>query len=209
VSDTALGIIRVALAEDHAVVRSGLCLLLSEEPDMEVVADTGTVAGACRIVAETPPDVLVLDLNLADGSSLEAIPELSARVPVVVLTMQESPAFARQALASGAKAYILKEAADEELKHAVRAVAAGEDYVSPALGARVSARPADRRPEELTPRELEVLRLIGLGHTNTEIAVALNLSTRTVESHRAHVQQKLRAGSRAELVRAALDRHLI
>ena len=125
--------------------------------------------------------------------------------------MQNDPAFARQALRAGAVGYVLKEAADEELVQAVRLAAEGRTYLNPELGARVAAAPAERtgRPDDLTEREVEVLGLIALGHTNSEIADRLYLSVRTVESHRAHIQQKLRRSSRAELVRYALAHGLV
>jgi two-component system response regulator NreC len=156
--------------------------------------------------------VLVLDLNMPGGSSLEAIPAIREESPgtqIVVLTMQQDPAFARQALAAGALGYVLKEAADEELVQAVRNAAAAEHYLTPRLGARIAAEPPSGPPDDLSEREAEVLRLIALGHTNTEIAEQLYLSVRTVETHRAHIQQKLRLSSRAELVRYALDRGLL
>ena len=125
--------------------------------------------------------------------------------------MQDDPAFARQALRSGALGFVLKEAADEELLGAIRLAAAGDTYLNPRLGARLAAEPAEPAgpPDDLTERELEVLRLIALGHTNTEMAQQLFLSTRTVETHRAHIQQKLRRTSRAELVRYALEHRLV
>jgi two-component system response regulator NreC len=146
------------------------------------------------------------------GSSLEAIPEVKRTSPeteVVVLTMQADPAFARQALAAGARAYVLKEAADSELVEAVRRAAARDTYLNPQLGARLAAEPAAGPPDDLSERELEVLRLIALGHTNAEIAQQLYLSVRTVETHRAHIQQKLRRSSRSELVRYAFERGLV
>jgi two-component system response regulator NreC len=121
--------------------------------------------------------------------------------------MQEDPAFAREALRAGALGYVLKEAADEELLQAVRLAAAGGTYLNPRLGARLAAEPPRPAglPDDLTEREVEVLRLIALGHTNAEIASQLYLSVRTVESHRAHIQQKLRRTSRSELVHYALE----
>jgi two-component system response regulator NreC len=206
--------IRIVLADDHAVVRSGLRLVLEGEPDLEVVAEASDVDGAVRYVRGHHPDVLVLDLNMPGGSSLEAIPRLRESLPgtqIVVLTMQQEPAFAREALASGALGYVLKEAADEELVAAVRAAADGRTYLNPELGARLAAAPAQPSgpPDDLTEREAEILRLIALGHTNVEIGEQLYLSVRTVESHRAHIQQKLRRSSRAELVRYALDHGLL
>jgi len=204
--------IRIVLADDHAVVRSGLKLVLDNEPAFEVVAEASDVESARRYVRGHHPAVLVLDLNMPGGSSLEAIPtirEESPQTQIVVLTMQAEPAFARQALSTGALAYVLKEAADDELVEAVRRAAAGETYLNPTLGARVAKEPPPGPPDDLSPREVDVLRLIALGHTNAEIAEQLFLSVRTVETHRSHVQQKLRLSGRAELVAYALDRGLI
>jgi two-component system response regulator NreC len=206
--------IRIVLADDHAVVRRGLQLLLDSEDDFEVVASIGDVEATIRTTRGHKPDVLVLDLNMPGGSSLDAIPEILAASPqtaIAVLTMQDEPAFARQALGAGAMAYVLKEAADDELVTAVRRAAAGETYLNPQLGARMAAEPAapSGPPDDLSVREVEVLRMIALGHTNAEIAEQLYLSIRTVESHRAHIQQKLRRSSRADLVRYALDHGLV
>jgi two-component system response regulator NreC len=204
--------IRIVLADDHAVVRHGLRLLLDSEPDFEVVAEAGDVEAARRYVRGHHPAVLVLDLNMPGESSLEAIPTLRAESPdtqIVVLTMQAEPAFARHALGAGAIGYVLKEAADGELVEAVRRAAAGESYLNPRLGARVASEPPPGPPDHLSEREVGVLRLIALGHTNAEIGEQLYLSVRTVESHRAHIQQKLRLSTRAELVRYALDHKLV
>jgi two-component system response regulator NreC len=204
----------VVIADDHAVVRSGLRMLLDAEPGLEVVAEAGDVPDAMRMVRAHRPRVVVLDLNMPGGSSLDAIPELRASTPetaIVVLTMQDDPAYARQALQNGALGFVLKEAADEELLEAVRLAAKGDTYLNPRLGARLAAQPPEPAgpPDDLSERELEVLRLIALGHTNSEIAGQLYLSIRTVETHRAHIQQKLRRTTRAELVRYALDHKLI
>jgi two-component system response regulator NreC len=198
----------VVIADDHTVVRQGLRLLIDNEPGMQVIAEAGTVPDAERMARAHRPTVLVLDLNMPGGSSLEAIPRLREHVAVVVLTMQDDPAFARQALQAGALGFVLKEAADEELLEAIRLAAAGDTYLNPRLGAKIAAAPpADDDP--LSPRERDVLQLIALGHTNTEIAEQLFLSTRTVETHRAHIQRKLDLNTRAELVRYALDRGLL
>ena len=156
----------------------------------------------------------MLDLNMPGGSGLEAIPrvrESSPDVAIVVLTMQDDPAFARQALQAGALGFVLKEAAEEELLQAIRSAAAGDTYLNPRLGAKIAAQPPAPAgpPDDLTEREVEVLRMVALGHTNAEIAEQLYLSARTVETHRAHVQQKLRVNTRAELVRYALDHGLL
>jgi two-component system response regulator NreC len=206
------GAVRIVLADDHLVVRAGLRLLLDSEPGLEVVAEAGDIEAARRYVRGHHPDVLVLDLNMPGGSSLGAIPAIRAESPdtqIVVLTMQQEPAFAREALGGGALGYVLKEAADEELVEAVRRAAAGESYLNPRLGARIASEPLPGPPDDLSGREVDVLRLIALGHTNAEIAQQLYLSVRTVETHRSHIQQKLRLSTRAELVGYALDRGLI
>jgi two-component system, NarL family, response regulator NreC len=207
--------ITVVLADDHAVVRAGLHLLLERTGDIEVVSEAGTAEDAVRTVLGHKPAVLVLDLNMpGELTSLDAIPKVAEASPgtrVVVLTMQEDPEFARRALRAGAAGYVLKEAADAELVEAIRRAAAGETYLTPSLGAALAAAPPAPAgpPDDLSEREVEVLRLIALGHTNAEIAGQLYLSVRTVESHRAHIQQKLRLSTRAELVRYALDRGLL
>ena len=207
--------ITIVLADDHAVVRSGLRLLLDQAGGLRVVSEAGDAESALRTVLGHQRRVLVLDLNMPGSlTSLQAIPKVAEASPatrVVVLTMQEDPEFARQALRAGAAGYVLKEAADSELVEAVRRAAAGETYLNPRLGAALAAAPPQPAgpPNDLSVREVEVLRLIALGHTNAEIAAQLYLSVRTVESHRAHIQQKLRLSSRAELVRYALERGLL
>jgi len=213
-ASSAAATVRIVLADDHATVRRGLQLLLDNEDGFEVVACIGDVDAAIRTTRGYKPDVLVLDLNMPGGSSLEAIPailEASPGTSIVILTMQNEPAFARQALSAGALAYVLKEAADDELVTAVRRAAAGETYLNPQLGARMAAEPAQPPgpPDDLSEREVEVLRMIALGHTNAEMAEKLYLSIRTVESHRSHIQQKLRRSSRADLVRYALEHGLV
>lgn len=202
----------IVLADDHVVVRSALRVLLDAEPGFEVVAEAGTADEAVRYVRGHKPAVLILDLNMPGRPSLEAIPDIreaSPKTEIVVLTMQNEPAFARQALQVGVCGYVLKEAADDELVQAVRSAAAGETYLQPALGARLAAAEPESAADELSEREREVLRLIALGHTNAEIAEQLYISIRTVESHRAHIQQKLHLSKRAELVRYALERGLV
>jgi two-component system response regulator NreC len=199
------------IADDHTVVRQGLRMLIDNEEGLQVIAEAGTVPDAERLTRAHRPTVLVLDLNMPGGSSLEAIPRLRDETAVVVLTMQDDPAFARQALQAGALGFVLKEAADEELLEAIRLAAAGDTYLNPRLGAKIAAAPPEPAgpPDDLTQREVEVLRLIALGHTNVEIGEQLFLSVRTVETHRAHIQQKLRRSTRAELVRYALEHKLV
>ena len=206
--------ITIALADDHKVVRSGLRVLLESDGRFVVLDEAGDVEGTLEMVRACHPRVLVLDLNMGGASSLDSIPQLRTDSPdtrIVVLTMQEDPAFARAALRAGAVGYVLKEAADTELMDAVMLAAEGRTYLNPELGARLAAEPSesDTRPDNLSPRELEMLQLIALGHTNTEIAASLLLSVRTVESHRAHIQQKVGLTTRAELVGYARERGLL
>ena len=204
--------IRVVIADDHAVVRRGLREVLEADGGFDIVAEAPDLDAARRYVRGHHPDVLVLDLNMPGGSTLDSIPEIRAECPatqIVVLTMQDEPEYARRALGSGALGYVLKEAAEAELVDAIRRAAAGDTYLNPRLGARLAAAPPPGPPDGLSEREVQVLRMIALGHTNAEIAGELYLSVRTVETHRAHIQQKLRLGSRAELVRYALEHHLL
>jgi two-component system, NarL family, response regulator NreC len=197
----------VVLADDHTVVRRALRMLLESEEDFDVVGEAGTAAEAVRYCRGHAPDILVLDLNMPEESGLKAIPqiqEVSPETGIVVLTMQDDPAFAREALQAGVLGYVLKEAADDELVNAIRMAAEGRTYLQPELGARLASEP-EATGELLSERELEILRLIALGHTNSEVADKLFLSVRTVESHRAHLQQKLRLTKRSELVRYALE----
>ena len=203
--------IKIVLADDHAVVRSALRLLLDAEDGLEVVAEAGDIDSTVRYMRGHKPDVLILDLNLPSGRSIGAVPELRNASPhtgIVVLTMENDPAFARQALQIGVLGYVLKEAVDKELVTAVRLASAGRTYLQPELGARLAADVGEDA-DGLSHRELDVLRLIALGHTNTEIGEQLFVSVRTVESHRAHIQQKLRLSKRSDLVRYALGRGLL
>ena len=206
--------VEIVLADDHKVVRSGLRMVLEAEEGFEVVAEAGDLDSTRRYTLGHKPEVLVLDINMPEGSSLPLIPELLEASPdtrIVVLTMQNDPAFAHEAMRAGATGYVLKQAADTELVDAVRAAARGETYLNPKLGAQMAASPpgAAGPPDGLTDRELEILQLIALGHTNSEIADQVYLSVRTVESHRAHIQQKTGRSTRAELVRYALDHELV
>ncbi len=202
--------ITIVLADDHRVVRAGLRLLLERHRDLSIIAETGTVAETERAVGVHRPRVLVLDVDMPDGSSLPALERLLASSPqtaIVVLTMHTDPELAREALRGGATGFVLKEAAEAELVDAIRLAAAGRTYLAPELGARLAAAGSARevRPDGLSARELEVLQLIALGYTNGEIAARLFLSVRTVESHRARIQQKTGRGSRAQLVAYARE----
>ena len=164
--------VSIVLADDHAVVRSALRLLLEAEPDLEVVAEAGDIESTVRYVRGHKPDVLVLDLNMPSGRSLGAVPEMLEASPgtsVVVLTMETDPSYAREAIQTGVLGYVLKEAVDEELVSAVRLASAGKTYLQPELGAKLAAG-AGELADGLSERELEIVRLIALGHPNTEIA---------------------------------------
>jgi DNA-binding NarL/FixJ family response regulator len=208
--------IRVLIVDDHAVVRSGIRLLLANEADMDPVGEAGSAREAIFEARSLNPDVILMDVVMPDGSGLEAIPTLLHEHPdakILVLSMQDDPRYVREAFEAGAKGYVLKEAADVEVVGAVREVARGGRYVHPELGARLisadaaAAKRADEDP--LSDREREVLRLLALGHTNQEIAQQLYISVRTAETHRAHIMQKLRLSSRAELVRYAIAQGLL
>jgi len=203
----------IVLADDHAIVRSAVRDVLEAELGFEVVAEAGDIPIAIRKVRAYKPSVLVLDLNMPSGSSLEAIPtflEVSPRSAIVVLTMDNSLESARAALRAGAFGFALKEAADTELLEAVRAVARGHRYLDPELGSRVAVEPEIiETPDNLSVRELEVLKLIALGYTNTEIARELYLSIRTVECHRSHLQHKIHTRTRAEVCSYAREHSLV
>ena len=208
--------VRVLIVDDHAVVRAGLRLLLDAEHDLEAVGEAGSARDAIFQARSTKPDVILLDVVMPDQSGLDVVPQLLHEHPetkILVLSMQDDPQYVRQAFGAGASGYVLKEAADTEVVAAIREVAAGGRYVHPELGARlVAAEAAEaRRAEEdpLSDREREVLRLLALGHTNQEISKQLYISVRTAETHRAHIMQKLRLSSRAELVRYALEQGLL
>jgi two-component system response regulator NreC len=209
--------IRVALCDDHAMVRSGLHRILAEEAGIEVVGEAGTAGEAVELAGRVRPDVLVMDLGLPGASGIAATGQVRQASPdtgVLVLTAHNDVVYLRGAFAAGATGYLLKEAADIELVQAVRTVAAGRQYVDPTLGAAAS-RMGERagRPAgpggQLSERELEVLRGIARGYTNAAIAASLFVSVRTIETHRAHIQQKLGAHTRAELVERARIAHLL
>jgi two-component system response regulator NreC len=209
-------VISVVLVDDHAVVRSGIRLLLDRQDDIEVVGEAGNAKEALFRARALKPDVILLDVVMPGESGIDVLPRLLEESPetkVLVLSMQDDPRYVREAFAAGAQGYVLKEAADEEVVSAVREVAKGGSYVHPTLGARMVAAEAEERAaadaDPLSERERDVLRLLALGHTNQEIAEKLYISVRTAESHRAHIMQKLRLATRAELVRYALSHGLL
>jgi two-component system, NarL family, response regulator NreC len=209
-------LIRVVIVDDHAVVRSGLRLVLEAEDDIQVEDEGGTADEAVRLARLHKPDVVLLDVTMPGRSGLSAAAEIKQAAPkaqILVLSMHDDPSYVREAFAEGATGYLLKEAADAELVAAVREVASGGRYVHPALGARLAAGEAEAQAsalaDPLSDREREVLRLLALGHTNQEIAKMLFISVRTAETHRAHIMQKLRLSTRAELVRYALQHGLL
>lgn len=192
--------IRVIIVEDHEMVRAGLLRLLSDMEDFEVVAETGEGQKALPLVETQRPDVVLLDITLPGMDGLEVLSQISRNAPeskVLILTMHNSPEFVAQALRNGASGYLLKEAATAELEIAIRAVARGENYLSPAVSNYIvkdyldrvgsSASPLDK----LTNRQREVFDLVVRGHTTKEIACRLKLSVKTVETHRQQLMQRL------------------
>jgi len=208
-------VIRVLIVDDHAVVRSGLRLVLTSAGDIDVTAEAANAEEAVREAREHRPDVVVLDIVMPGASGLEAAPrilEASPESKLLVLSMQDDPTYVREAFGVGAAGYVLKEAAESEVVQAVRDVAEGRRYLHPALGARLAGgTPTGVRaqPDLLSEREQEVLRLLALGHTNQGIAQMLFISIRTAETHRAHIMRKLRLSTRAELVRYAISTGLL
>jgi DNA-binding NarL/FixJ family response regulator len=208
--------IRVLIVDDHAVVRSGLRHVLDAEDGIEVVGEAGDAQHAVFETRAKKPDVVLMDVMMPGKSGIETIPDVLKDAPeakVLVLSMQDDPRYVREAFAAGAAGYILKESADTDVVAAVREVAAGGNYVQPSLGARMVAADAQERKraeaDPLSDRERDVLRLLALGHTNQEISDQLYISVRTAETHRAHIMQKLRLTTRAQLVRHALGQGLL
>lgn len=204
--------IRVLVVDDHAVLRSGLRLLLGQESDLEWVGEAGSVAEALRAIDRTAPDLVLLDLNMPGTHGLDGLPTILARregIKVLVLSMENAAADIKAAFAAGASGYVQKSAADEELISAIRAVIGGQRYLDPSLGAQL-ARPLEPSPiDDLSEREREVLRLLALGYTNQEVAAHLVVGVRTVESHRANIMAKLRVATRAAMVQSALRAGLL
>jgi DNA-binding NarL/FixJ family response regulator len=208
--------LRVYLADDHAVVRSGLKALINAQPDMEVSGEAGDGRAACDQVQELQPDVVVMDVSMPKLNGAQATVQLKQACPkvkVLALTVHEDKGYLRLLLEAGASGYVLKRAAAEDLIHAIRTVAAGGVYLDPALagqvvGSFVRSPAGHRAPEggDLSDREAEVVRLIAAGYSNKEIASRISLSVKTVETYKARSMEKLGLESRADLVRYALQR---
>jgi DNA-binding NarL/FixJ family response regulator len=208
--------LRVYLADDHAVVRSGLKALINAQPDMEVSGEAGDGRTACDQVQELQPDVVVMDVSMPKLNGAQATVQLKQACPkvkVLALTVHEDKGYLRLLLEAGASGYVLKRAAAEDLIHAIRTVAAGGVYLDPALagqvvGSFVRSPAGHRAPEggDLSDREAEVVRLIAAGYSNKEIASRISLSVKTVETYKARSMEKLGLESRADLVRYALQR---
>jgi two-component system response regulator NreC len=206
--------IRVHIADDHAVLRAGLRLLIQSQADMEVVGESGEVEETLVALKETPPDVLTLDLSMPGGGGVSLLKRLAAECPavrVVVLTMHDEAEYFRAAIAAGAAGYVVKKSADSELLTAIRTVAQGRAYANCEI-APSSASPHSKRQEqlaELSQREREVLEFVAQGHTNAAIADRLSLSVKTVESYRARLMAKLGLQTRADLTQFALESGLL
>jgi two-component system response regulator NreC len=204
--------IRILLADDHPIMLDSLRLLLNDEPDLEVVSEAHDHPAVLRQMETHEPDVLVLEMRLGGASSVDTMGILSDNAPatkIVVLTMEDGPFFAQRALAAGAVGFVSKELADEELPLAVRAAARGDEYLSPRVAVRLEMRHRVLTDHKLSRREIEVLRMITLGHTSAETAHKLHLSPRTIETHRAHIHTKLGLVTKAQLVDYVLRRGLI
>lgn len=209
--------IRVYLVDDHPVVRKGLRALLQEESDIVVVGEAGTGQQAISAALATRPDVVVMDITMPDISGIEATQQLSAYTRVVILSMHSSREYVGQALRAGAVGYVIKDAVLEELVAAVRAVASGQSFLSPAISklliedyVRYSEHAVEADPlAVLTARERQVLRLVAHGYTTREIAALLHLSAKTVEVHRSNAMKKLRLCNKADVVRFAQHHKLL
>ncbi len=212
--------IRVFVADDHAILRSGLRLLINAQSDMEVVGEAEDGDEAVRQVRALRPDVSVVDITMPEAGGLKAIGELTRKAPdtrVLVLTMHGEPAYLRTALSAGALGYVLKKSVDADLLGAIRAVHQGKTYVDPELandlvrdalrGTSISS--LKRREIPLSSRELQVLRAVAEGFSSKQIAAQIFVSTKTVETYRARIAEKLGLKSRAEFVQYALESGLL
>jgi DNA-binding NarL/FixJ family response regulator len=205
-------VIRVLVVDDHTVLRTGLAALVEREDDMTIVGEASTADEAITRARALQPDVILLDLVMPRKSGIDALPELQQVAPdarVIMLSMQTSPSAVRQALVSGAAGYIAKHASDADVVDAIRRVRRGVRYVDPELGGELVVSDAAALTQEISERERDVLFLLALGHTNQEISKQLYISVRTVDTHRAHIMQKLRLETRSQLVLYALANGLI
>jgi two-component system response regulator NreC len=207
--------IRILLADDHAVVRQGFRMILSAHPDLEIVGEAGNGREAVDLAASLRPDVVVMDVAMPELNGIEATRRLTADNPhvrVVALSMHKDSVYVREILRAGARGYLLKDSVADDLVAAVRAVAGGEGYLSPAISNAVldDYRKHVTDPIDLlSSREREVLQMLAEGKTNKEIAVILNLSVYTVDAHRGRIMEKLNVHSINELVRFAVRKGLI
>jgi two-component system response regulator NreC len=207
--------IRILLADDHALVRHGFRMILATQPDMEIAGEAGNGREAVELAQKLKPDVVVMDVTMPELNGIEAtrrLIELSPRTRVLALSMHKDNVYVREILRAGARGYLLKDSADADLLAAVRAVAKGEGYLSPGVSDAVLSdyrRHVTDPLDLLTTREREVLQLIAEGKTNKEIATSLRLSVYTVEAHRGRVMEKLNLHSTGELVRFAVRSGLI
>ncbi|HWI63288.1 MAG TPA: response regulator transcription factor [Symbiobacteriaceae bacterium] len=202
---------RILIADDHRVVRSGLRMLLESRPGITVVGEASSGPEALSLAQRERPDLVILDLAMPGGSGLEHLAAISKVARVLVLTMHDDIAYVRQVMQAGGSGYVLKEAADVELLAAIEAVMSGQRYIYPTLAGRLMQpeAPKEERGAPLSPRELEVLKLVALGHTNQEIADRLDVGVRTVETYKTRICEKLELHTRSELVRYALAQRLI
>ena len=212
--------IRIIIADDHAVFRSGLRMLLEKEPDLQVVGETGNGFDTIRSVVETDLDVLILDVAMPGLSGARVAEEVLKSKPnlaIVVLTMHEDEYYLQEFFRLGVRAYVLKKSTGTDVAQAIRAAQKGKQYIDPALTnlvissyvGRPQTKPKTGKLDMLTPREMEVLTLLAYGHTNGEIADKLCISERTVETHRTNIMTKMEFKSRAELVRFAIDNGML
>jgi two-component system response regulator NreC len=209
------GVIKILLADDHTIVRQGLKLILAAHADMQVLGEAANGREAVELAAKLHPDIVLMDVAMPELNGIEATRQMvaaNARIRILVLSMHKESVYVREILRAGARGYILKDAIDTELLTAIRSVARGDGYISPAVSGALlndfrgnAATPIDL----LSPREREVLQLIAEGKTNKEIATRLNLSVYTVDSHRGKVMEKLNLHSTGELVRFAMKQGLV
>lgn len=205
--------IRVLLADDHALVRAGIKALLDNTPDIQVVAESGDGIQTLESIKATAPDLVLLDISMPGLSGMEVLERLNEEYPkvrVIILTIHDDPAYAVAAVRAGADGYLPKKAAGEELVRGIRAVMQGETYLSPEISkASMAEYKSTVHSEELTPRQLDVLRMIAEGYSTKEIARGLNISAKTVETHRALLMQRLNIHDVAGLVRYAIKTGLV